>query len=119
MLRIPCPKCQKPLYTPNPESFQICYNCGTFFSGKHGLDRRWEKRCKQEKPFIFFHQGKFWNTKTVDLSSKGVGLIISGDPAILKGDILRFEFENTSFTGKIVWMKKGSDKTQIGLTRQK
>jgi hypothetical protein len=117
MLRLICPKCEKDSYTAGVESFNPCPYCGTIFSGKYGLYTRCEDRIKQEIPFVFPYQGENFEAITVDLSEKGVGIKIFGEPLITEGDIIDFTIGNFQIMAKVMWVRKLSDKSLAGLRR--
>jgi hypothetical protein len=117
MLRIPCPKCHKVSYTTGVESFNSCTYCGFVFSGKFGPDKRSEPRVEQEIPFALSYQGQNFEASTADLSEKGVGIRIMGEPPIAVGDVLNLTIGNYSIAAKVMWVKKLPDKALAGLSR--
>lgn len=117
MLRIPCPKCRKNVYTPDVDSFCSCPYCGSKFSGKYGLDKRSESRTLKEIPFQISYQGQNFEASTYDFSERGVGIKILGKVPIDKGDVLDLQLGNPSIVGKVVWINKTSDQALAGLQR--
>jgi uncharacterized Zn finger protein (UPF0148 family) len=71
MLRIPCPKCGKNLYTLDVESFYPCPYCGSVFSGKYGPERRREIRNQKEIPFLLSYKGRNFKASALDFSKRG------------------------------------------------
>ena len=117
MLRLTCPKCRKDSYCAEVESFTPCLYCGTIFSGKYGLYTRCEERIKQEVPFVFPYQGENLEAITVDLSERGAGIKIFGDPLITEGDIIDFTIGDFQMRAKVMWVRKVPDKSLAGLRR--
>ena len=117
MLRIPCPKCRKNVYSPDVDSFCSCPYCGSKFSGKYGPDKRSESRTLKEIPFQISYQGQNFEASTYDFSEKGVGIKILGKVPIGKGDVLNLQLGNPSIVGKVVWINKTSDQALAGLQR--
>jgi len=117
MLRIPCPKCHKTSYTSDVESFCSCTYCGFIFSGKYGPDRRQESRIEKLIPFVLSYQDRDFEARTSDLSEKGVGINIFGEPPITIGDVLSFTIGDLSLKAKVMWVKKLSDGALAGLLR--
>jgi hypothetical protein len=117
MLRIPCPKCHKTSYTSDVESFYSCNHCGFIFSGKYGPDRRRESRIEKVISLVFSYQDRDFEAHTFDLSEKGVGIKISGEPPMTIGDVLSFIIGDLSIMAKVKWVKRLSDGALAGLQR--
>lgn len=117
MLRIPCPECEHLSYTKGVEYFNPCIFCGFVFSGKYGPSRRSEPRVEQEIPFSLSYQGQDFEATTSDLSEKGLGIKILGEPPIEAGDILNLMIGDLSIVAKVMWVKKVTDQVLAGLSR--
>ncbi len=117
MLRLICPKCRKDSYSAGVESFSPCPYCGFIFSGKYGSDKRREERIKQEIPFGLSYQGQNLEASTVDLSEKGLGIKILGEPPLAGGDLIDFTIRDLYIKARVIWVKKLPDKSLAGLRR--
>jgi hypothetical protein len=117
MLRIPCPKCGESSYTPDVESFNLCFYCGCVFSGKYGYDRRRESRIEREIPFVFSYRGQNLEARTFDFSERGVGVKIVGELPVTKGDVLNLTIGDLYITAMVMWVKKITRKSLAGLAR--
>ena len=117
MLRIPCPKCHKIVYASDVEAFHPCSYCGFNFSGKYGPEKRREKRAPQKIPFLFSLQGRSFEASTFDLSENGIGIQIFGEPPISEGDVFRLPISDPAVDARIMWVKKGPDKSLAGLQK--
>jgi hypothetical protein len=117
MLRIPCPKCGKALYTSDVESFYPCLYCGFVFSGKYGPERRHERRTQKEIPFLLSYKGRNFEASALDFSKRGVGIKILGKAPIAKEDVLTFPIADSSINAKVMWVKKLPYESLAGLQR--
>ena len=117
MLRIPCPKCRKTLYTSDVESFYPCPYCGSVFSGKYGPERRRERRTQKKITFLLSSKGRNFEASTLDLSKRGVSIKILGKASFSKGDFLTLPIADPSIDAKVIWVKKLPYKSVAGLQR--
>jgi len=117
MLRIPCPKCHKTIYSSDVETFHPCPYCGFIFSGKYGAERRRDRRTKKGISFLLSFKGQNFKGRTVDLSGTGIGIKILGKPPVAEGDVLALSIADTSMNAKVMWVKKLPDKSLAGLQR--
>ncbi|MCX5909191.1 MAG: PilZ domain-containing protein [Deltaproteobacteria bacterium] len=118
MLRVPCPNCHEISYTPDVEAFFPCPFCGFIFSGKFGQERRREARFPKEIPFTLSYQGQDFSAHTIDISPKGVGIEIFGAVPVEKQDTLNLAIESLGISSaRVMWVRKTSNKSQIGLEK--
>jgi hypothetical protein len=118
MLRVPCPKCKEISYTPDVEDFFPCPQCGLFFSGRYGQDRRREPRRAVDFRFNLLFRGQIFSAKTFDVSPKGVGIEISGKPDLAKSDILPLKLKKFGISSaRIVWLESSAQKFVAGMEK--
>ena len=117
MLALTCPKCQKNSYSSAEEFFLACPYCGFIFSGKHGPDRRNEERVRQEISFDFPCQEQYFKASTIDLSEKGLSVMILDNPPVRVGDIIGLVIGDLQVSAKVVWVNKLPDRSFSGLQR--
>jgi len=117
MLRLTCPKCRKDSYSADVESFRACPYCGFRFSGRYGAQKREEERIKQEIPVVFSYQGEHLKASTFDLSEKGLGIKIFGEPPVAIDDIIDLTIRDLQLRARVMWVRKLPDKSLVGLRK--
>jgi len=117
MLTIPCPKCGKILYIHYLSTFSPCPKCGFLFSGKLGPDRRTEARSPEKISFSVFVKGRFFKASIFDSSDKGLGIKVSRDAPIAKGDVLTIPIANPPIHVRVMWVKKMPTQSIVGLQK--
>jgi len=115
MLRLICPGCKKDSYSSEVELFNICPYCGIKFSGRHGLDKRLEKRTPQDMPVVLSYQGMELQATACDISERGVGIRLQNSASVMPGDELDLTIGNTQVRAKIMWVKKLPNQSFAGL----
>jgi ribosomal protein L37E len=115
--RIVCPRCSRASYTTAPEVFGPCPYCGFVFNWRSPERRVFERSPSTFKLTVEI-DGKKQDAKMVDLSKRGMGVILTNPPFVQVGDqikcILRRSKEELRET-RVVWSKKGDDSQRIGL----
>ncbi|MEW6001654.1 MAG: PilZ domain-containing protein [Nitrospirota bacterium] len=117
MFKSVCPKCQRDLYSAKEEPYHICPCCGIVFSKTYGSDRRREERFRQKILFDFPWKEKYFDASTIDISGKGLSIMILGEPLIKVGETIGFPIGDLQINAKIVWINKQLDRSIIGLQR--
>jgi DNA-directed RNA polymerase subunit RPC12/RpoP len=117
MFTLTCPKCQKNSYSSAEEFFLACPYCGFKFSGKYGPDRRREERVRRENPFDLVYQEQTFKASTIDLSEKGLSIMILNNPPVSVGDIIGLVIGDLHVSAKVMWVNKLPDKSFSGLQR--
>jgi hypothetical protein len=115
IIRLECPVCKKDSYTASVESFKPCPYCGIVFSGTFGLEKRNEARMKKEISFTFSYNGAPLAAKIADLSRRGLGLRISGKPALSTGDIVDLNIRSFNGKARVMWVNPLPDMSLAGL----
>ena len=117
MYSITCPVCNNTTFSPDEETFDVCFNCGTVFSGKHGKSKRQKERVTKENRFTITLEENSYEAQTIDISEHGLSIQISGNPAVSVGDTLNFFLGPQKITSKVIRIQQLSDKTVLGLEK--
>jgi len=117
VIRFTCPRCHEDSYTAKVDVFNSCPYCGCVFSGKHGIEKREEKRIKREIPFCFRYEGQDLQASTLDFSEQGLGIEISNFPPLTRGAVLELTIGDLKIKAMIIRVEKLPDKLMAGLKR--
>ncbi|MBM4137600.1 MAG: PilZ domain-containing protein [Nitrospira sp.] len=117
MLRLVCPSCRKDSFSSEVESFKNCPYCGAKFSGRYGIDKRHKERKERELPVVFSYDNTSFQAQTIDFSDKGLGIKISGNPLLARGETIELTIGDLQIRAKIIWVKNLNDNAVAGLMK--
>jgi hypothetical protein len=115
--RIVCPKCSRASYTTAPEVYGPCPYCGFIFNWR-SPERRVFVRSKTVDPMILEVDGEKHNAEVVNISKRGLGIVLSKPPVVQTGDRVKCTIkknkEETKDT-KVVWFEESEGSQKVGL----
>ena len=115
ILRLICPECKKDSYCASAEVFKPCPYCGIVFSGRFGREKRNEGRSSADFNIGFSYKGKGLEASAVNISRTGLGIKVTGDPALPVGDIMDLKVSDADLKARIVWVDNVPSSFMTGL----
>lgn len=114
---IVCPRCSRASYTTAPEVYGPCPYCGFVFNWR-SPERRVFVRSKTIDSLILEVDGEKHHAEVVDISKRGLGVVLSKPPFVRTGDQVKCTVnkskEETKDT-KVVWSRESEDSQRVGL----
>ncbi len=111
-----CSRCNSGFYTTSPEPNTCCPFCGYSFMKTDQHEKRLEYRKPIEKKCALVNGFGMITASTVDISEKGLGLVIDGKVSLKKSDKLVASLEVGASWYQVKWIRALNDtSSQAGL----
>ncbi len=105
MVETNCPRCQSGFYTTSPELKTYCPFCGHSFMKTDYTEKRLEPRKTIEKECVLSNGFGMMTARAVDISEKGLGLVINGTVPFKKFDKLIASLDIKSSWCQVMWIR--------------